>query len=190
MSDERGEGGREDRRTAILDAAIAVLEREGAAGFKQTRIAEAAALEQGHLTYYFPKKHDLAIATFEHFSMRSREALRESIAEERVPLSAKRLLALVGALVRDHKRTRVLLSLVLSAGADRALADRAAAFIEMQRATFAQLLGRKAGDLDAEVALAALRGIGLEQMLLGGDDRHVEARIARIAAWLERSERR
>jgi hypothetical protein len=80
--------------------------------------------------------------------------------------------------------------LVLSAGADRALADRAAAFIEMQRATFAQLLGRKAGDLDAEVALAALRGIGLEQMLLGGDDRHVEARIARIAAWLERSERR
>ncbi|MFT3697881.1 MAG: helix-turn-helix domain-containing protein [Kofleriaceae bacterium] len=42
---------------AILQAAIRVLEREGAARFTTIRVAEAAGVSVGSLYQYFPNKH-------------------------------------------------------------------------------------------------------------------------------------
>ncbi len=174
----------DDRRTQILDAAIRLLEREGASAFKQTRIAEEAGLEQGHLTYYFPKRHDLVEGVFERFAARSREELLRAVARSNGSPRVD-LFRVVAAMIRDHRRTRVLLSLVLAGGPDPDLAEKAAAFVRGQRKAFAAILGRPEGDLDAEVALAALRGIAVEQMLLQGRDERLTARVERIEAWLD-----
>ena len=51
-----------DIRTRILDAAVQLLETEGAKAFGQTRVARAAGVKQGNITYHFPKKADLVAA--------------------------------------------------------------------------------------------------------------------------------
>jgi AcrR family transcriptional regulator len=173
-----------DRRTLILDAAIRLLEQEGAQGFKQTRIAEEAGLEQGHLTYYFPRKLDLVRGVFEHFATRTREAIMQARGAAGGAVSRHDPLAVVVAMAKDHRRTRVLLGLLLASPPDHELAEQIASFVHAQRKAFAMLVGRPEGDLDAEVALAAIRGIAVDQMLLDGSDRRVEARVQRVLAWL------
>lgn len=46
-------------RDQILDAALQLLREGGPEKLTQTRVARAAGVSQGHLTYYFPRKADL-----------------------------------------------------------------------------------------------------------------------------------
>lgn len=56
---------REDRRQAIIDAAVEVFARKGFFGAKVSEIAEAAGVADGTIYLYFKSKDDLLISLFE-----------------------------------------------------------------------------------------------------------------------------
>lgn len=67
--DKRGAGGRrmsrEDRRLAIIDAAIEVFAKKGFFGAKVSEIAETAGVADGTIYLYFKSKDELLISLFE-----------------------------------------------------------------------------------------------------------------------------
>jgi AcrR family transcriptional regulator len=176
----------EDRRALILDAAIKLLEREGAAALKQTRVAQEAGVEQGHLTYYFPKKADLVLAVFARAGERTREDIARMVARSSTHSPKRRFFEVAAALAKDRKRTRLLLALIVESQGDPDVARPIAENIRMQRQAIGALLGRSEDDLEVELALAALKGIGLEQMVLGTPPDHVDALVAQLEKWLVR----
>jgi AcrR family transcriptional regulator len=56
----------EKRRTDIIAAAIPVLNRQGFKGMRLTHVAELIGLRATGVTYYFPRKEELAVACLEH----------------------------------------------------------------------------------------------------------------------------
>src|SRR5688500_6001424 len=46
----------------ILAAAVKLLREEGGKALTTSRVAKAAGMPQGHLTYYFPRRADLLVA--------------------------------------------------------------------------------------------------------------------------------
>src|SRR5215469_12715522 len=69
-------GGERSATTArILDSAEAVLMRHGYAGFTTRRVAEAAAIAPGNLSYHFPSKLELLRALIERLVRRYSERL-------------------------------------------------------------------------------------------------------------------
>jgi TetR/AcrR family fatty acid metabolism transcriptional regulator len=56
---------REDRRQAIIDAAVVVFARKGFFGAKVSEIAEAAGVADGTIYLYFKSKDELLISLFE-----------------------------------------------------------------------------------------------------------------------------
>ncbi len=57
-------GGVRDR---ILAAALALLRETGIQGLSQVQVARRARVRQSHLTYYFPRRHDLLAAVAVRF---------------------------------------------------------------------------------------------------------------------------
>ena len=121
----RGRGGvcrsrrmAEDVKARIVDAAVRLLESKGAKGFGQVRVAREAGLQQGHLTYYFPKKSDLVAAVLARLSERARGEFERALAH-RGPLDAAAseevFFDMVRALLRDRKRSRILAALLAEA---------------------------------------------------------------------------
>jgi len=112
-------------REDILDAAVKILRESGVKMLAQSKVARAAGIPQGHLTYYFPRRADLLVAV----ARRSVElAVREldgfwssdgwrSAGDD----VRRRALAIVGFLIKDRERTRMLLGLLVEAEEDAAL---------------------------------------------------------------------
>ncbi len=69
VGQDKGAGGRrrrrEDRREAIIDAAVEVFARKGFFGAKVAEIAETAGVADGTIYLYFKSKDDLLISLFE-----------------------------------------------------------------------------------------------------------------------------
>lgn len=176
----------EDVRGRIVDAAIRLLEAKGAKGFGQVRVAREAGLQQGHLTYYFPKKSDLVGAVLERLSERTRGDLREAMArgETSDPAAAEALFFdLVRRLMRDRKRAHILVGLLAEAVEDAEVSAALGAMVRSQRASLAFLLGRDPEDPDVYIATAALRGLGIENLVEPDDPARVEAVLARFRQW-------
>ncbi len=53
-------------RERILAAAVALLHEGGIQGWSQVQVARRAKVRQSHVTYYFPKRHDLIDALAQH----------------------------------------------------------------------------------------------------------------------------
>ena len=66
----------EDRRTAILDAAIAVIARRGVRGFRVEQVAAEADVAVSLLYYYFRSRNGLVRATLEHANERAARTAR------------------------------------------------------------------------------------------------------------------
>lgn len=179
----------EDVKARIVDAAVRLLESKGAKGFGQVRVAREAGLQQGHLTYYFPKKSDLVAAVLARLSERARGEFERALAH-RGPLDAAAseevFFDMVRALLRDRKRSRILAALLAEAVDDAEVGAALGAQVRAQRAVMASLLGRDADDLDVHIALAALRGLGIESLVAPDEPQHVEEVIARFRAWFAR----
>jgi AcrR family transcriptional regulator len=65
-----------DRRSAILDAAIAVIARRGVRGFRVEQVAEEAGVAVSLLYYYFGSRNGLVQATLEHANERAAATIR------------------------------------------------------------------------------------------------------------------
>lgn len=173
-----------DRRAKIVHAAVALLEKEGPKGFGQVRIARAAGVQQGHLTYYFPTKRDLARAVLEHVQARTqKEFLR--VLQRSPELSPEALTDLffaeVWALMQNKARNRVMLALVAEALEDPEIGKLLEAQLEAQERFVGLLLGRPEDDVDVQLIVAALRGIGTTQLTRPrGAARRGEQVVARL----------
>jgi AcrR family transcriptional regulator len=179
----------EEVRARIVEAAVRLLETKGAKGFGQVKVAREAGLQQGHLTYYFPKKSDLVVAVLERLSSRARAEMQRVLARsaELDPEASEELLyELARTLLRDRGRSRILVGLLAEAVDDPEVAAALAAQNQYQRAVIALLLRREADDPDVQLIAAAMRGVGIENLLEPDDDARVDAVIARFRTWFRR----
>lgn len=177
----------EEVRSKILDAAIRLLETSGVKAFGQVKVAREAGVQQGHLTYYFPKKADLVLGVLQRMTQRNLDELQASLAQ---PLDAagreELLFKLVRNLLVDRKRAQLMIGLVSEAADDPVVRSVLADGLRHQRRVFAMLLGRPEGDEDVHLAVAMLRGMGLEALLEPPSPEVVDAVVARFRSWLAR----
>lgn len=177
----------EDVRTKILDAAIHLLETEGSKGFGQTRVSRAAGVQQGHLTYYFPKKADLVAGVLERLSEKARKEFERFLARAAELDEHERhelFFTHVRTLMTDRKRTRIVLGLVAESQGEPEIAALLAQKELGQRPFMAALLGRPPDHPDVQLALATLRGLGIQHLLHGGGARETELLMERFRAWI------
>jgi AcrR family transcriptional regulator len=108
----------QDRRSAILEAGLAVLREEGLAGFTQPNVAAKAGLRQGNLTYYFATRADLLAAV-------ARTAIDLQLGAAKALLGSAQSLNdatnAIGAMVVRHANTRVFVALNQAADQEPAL---------------------------------------------------------------------
>ncbi|MCA9600254.1 MAG: TetR/AcrR family transcriptional regulator [Myxococcales bacterium] len=174
-------------RERIVSAAHQLLRENGVRAVVQVRVAEAAGVPQGHLTYYFPKKSDLLVAVAQRFredTVRSVAKLLESLE----PDLRTRLLAVVELMAADRTRTRALLGLTIEADAHpelRAELEEGAARV---RRFLTAILGKSQPDADVDVVLALFWGFGVERLVLGETQTEEQGReaLARVGEVLAR----
>lgn len=177
-------------RERIVDAAIEVLARHGPKGFGQVKVAREAGVAQGHLTYYFPRKSDLAAAVLERLTRDAREAMMPLLlGAGELPYEARveAILATVRRALADDGRTRVTLALWAEAVEDHALASVLARGLELQRSALARLLARAEDDADVHLVMAAIRGLALEHLVSGRSAQSLDAALGRLRALLLRT---
>jgi AcrR family transcriptional regulator len=101
----------QDRRTAILQAALAVLSEHGYAGFTQPRVATRAGMRQSHLTYYFPTRLALFEAVAQHAIETQLAALDATLDASSARAAARSLARVAGR----AESVRVLMALAQAA---------------------------------------------------------------------------
>jgi AcrR family transcriptional regulator len=175
-------------RERILDAAVELLRASGVKKLAQPQVARLAGVPQGHLTYYFPRRTDLMMAV----AGRTIELLTRELTDffhsmgwpgAAAPLRLQAL-ALVGFMVKDRARTRMLIGLLQEAQEDEAVHQLLMQRWQRVRALVAGGMGRDPEDPDVEIALATLWGLGIRHLLLG-QDADTDRLVARLADWLE-----
>lgn len=72
-----------DRRTAILDAAIAVIARQGVRGLRVEKVAAEAKVAVSLIYYYFGNRTGLVRATLEHSNEQAASTLDDAEGDER-----------------------------------------------------------------------------------------------------------
>jgi AcrR family transcriptional regulator len=169
-----------------VGAALGILHEHGVRAVVQTRVARAAGVPQGHLTYYFPKKADLLVAVARRFREDTgREAARWFGPGRPRGLSREeRVLAVARGLGEDLTRTRALVGLMLESESEPALRKEMLEGAAEMRRFLAWVLGREEPDGDVDLVLALFWGLGIQRLLAGerqGRKRHAEL-AARVAA--------
>lgn len=160
-----------DVREQLVTAALELLHTKGVRSVVQTRVAKAAGVPQGHLTYYFPKKSDLLVAVARRFREdTAREVARIVGAQAAAGTTPEqRILAVVQTMSENRERTRALVGLALEADALPKLRAELVESIEAIRRSLAFGLGKPAPDADVDVVLAMFWGLGLQHLVLGAE---------------------
>lgn len=161
----RGAGGAGGIRERILDAAMAILHEDGIQGLSQVQVARRAEVRQSHLTYYFPRRHDLVEAVAARFidgvlRVFDRAAGRQP---EGDPGDALRRMAKA---IGDEGHMRMLTGVIVEADADPELR---AMLVRLTRSMQGMLAARLGGDgamERARLVLASLWGIGLHDFVM------------------------
>lgn len=172
-------------RERILDAAVALLRDVGVKKLAQPQVARAAKVPQGHLTYYFPRKADMLAAVASKFL----ELLAADFEQTEAGPEGRRgvFFAMASKLVKNRTRTRMLLGLVVEADGDedlRASLSRGARFV---RGGVQHAFSIPDNDPDADLALALMWGLGLQQFIYGHErsEEETDALIRRAIAWID-----
>lgn len=63
----------------ILDACLAIIEKEGWSHLTQEKVAKQAGIKAGTLRYYYPTKEELTAATLKHMAQQVKALLYEAI---------------------------------------------------------------------------------------------------------------
>lgn len=176
-----------DVRERILTAAVDLLKVSGIKKLAQPQVAKAAGVPQGHLTYYFPKKADLLSAVAQRFAELMGNDLSSFAGGRGADGVRAKSLAFAARLVKDRQRTRMLLGLMVEADAEPRLAVTLAQNAEVVRAFVARFVTGREHDDDADLALAALWGLGLQHLVFARKrrDEDTERLVARLGEWLE-----
>jgi AcrR family transcriptional regulator len=161
-----------DTRTRILRAVLRVIDAEGIAGVTNRRIARAAGVSLGSLTYHFDTQEELLRESLLLFVREETARLRE-VAEQRrgEVVTLERAAALVEQAAATFGQAEIApLELFLHAGRDPALRDAAgacfAAYDEVAR-TVLDGLGVVAPERLAGPVVALIAGMQLRRLATG-----------------------
>lgn len=191
---------REGTRERILDTAVELLRVRGLKHLTQPRVAAAAGVPQGHLTYYFPRRTDLLTAV----ARRSVEILAHELASffagDGWPgadaTEQARALALTGFHVKNRERTRMLVGLLVESDEDPELRETLRSDVARVRALVMQGMGEGASELDVDIHLAALWGLSIRHLLYapapgdeaagdaGLEEQRTDALLERLPVWV------
>jgi DNA-binding transcriptional regulator YbjK len=152
-------------RERILAAAVALLHEEGIQGWSQIQVARRAKVRQSHVTYYFPKRHDLVDAVAQHVTGGMALALRgvlESSEERDVGPVLRRLAGDIAA--RQHMR--MFTGLIVEADHDPKLRAILVRWTLSLQETLATALGGQGATERSRIILAALWGFGLYEFAM------------------------
>jgi AcrR family transcriptional regulator len=168
-----------DVRTRILQAAVALLADHGVGELTQPKVARAAGVRQGHLTYYFPTRADLLLGIAGH----SIDALVASMnqAARDGSLTADALAdAFIGG-TTDKRRVRIMLGLAVTSDRDPQLRERFRHFVATLRARIGALLAELGITLD-EDTLAACHSmlVGAAVLNFARDNAGSRAELERV----------
>lgn len=137
----------EDRREAVLEAAVEVFAAHGFSGTPTTAVAKAAGISHAYLFRLFPTKSDLAIAVTERCHERIIAGFREAAARARA--AGEDIMPAMGeaygAMVADQQVLQLQLHSQAAAVGDPALRDAA-------RAGFSRIVDVVAEETGAEPA--------------------------------------
>jgi AcrR family transcriptional regulator len=115
---------RDGTRERILDAALDVLREVGHGQFSVQKVARAAGVYQGNITYYWPRRRDLVLALATRVVDDYRRTFLARLGAQDGP-PAERAMELIGVMVADAispERVRVLPELWSMANADPEIA--------------------------------------------------------------------
>lgn len=156
---------REGVRERILEAALAILRESGIQGLSQVQVARRAKVRQSHVTYYFPRRHDLTEAVTVRFIDNMVSALQEAAARSR---SRKRdaLIRRAEEAITDPGHMRMFTGVIVEADTDPELHSVMVRETKRLQAALAQLLGDENREPAADL-LASLWGRGLYAFVLG-----------------------
>ncbi|MEM9876344.1 MAG: TetR/AcrR family transcriptional regulator [Myxococcota bacterium] len=142
-------------RDRILDAAVRLVEKKGAKGFGQVKVAHEAGLKQGHLTYYFPRKTDLVAGVIQRITQKLRSDVVGLLSTHVDPARREALLFdIVRRLLLERGRAWLLIGLVAESAEDDQLRRELAEGLRVQRELFARLVGRSPDDDEVRLAMA------------------------------------
>jgi AcrR family transcriptional regulator len=92
----RGPGAaHEDRRSELVDAALAVTAEHGISGVTQARVAAAAGVSAGRVQHYFPTMTALLTEAFDRLNAASSARIRELVGEDLDSAPPRRVLEVV-----------------------------------------------------------------------------------------------
>jgi DNA-binding transcriptional regulator YbjK len=151
------------RRQRIIAAALEVISEHGVAATTHRRIASAAAVPLGSLTYYFASLEDLLTAAFLQLAAQSSAAFRSRLETANDPISAREaVIDIIAGSIWAEPRTLVL-SYELYAFAARH--PPVSAVMQQWMDTSRVALGRFFDPLTARALDALIEGIGIHNSI-------------------------
>lgn len=178
--------GPRDTRSAILDAAILLIGRDGLRGFSASALAAEAGISKATLFHHFRKLDEVPLEAFDRLALGSVAALPPA---ETLPEALDAIAAGAFALVEGRRDfLAAWFGFMLRALHDPALADRVRASLSAAEAAYAAYLAPVAGaraPAMAGLVIGALDGL-LLQALIHGDAAAVRARWDLLAGSLAR----
>jgi AcrR family transcriptional regulator len=146
-------------RERVLNAAVAILREEGIQGLSQVQVARRARVRQSHLTYYFPRRHDLVEAVAVQFIDGILGGLQEAAgAAAEVP---RAMLQRIADAIADQAHMRMFIGVIVESDGDPELRSIVVRQTLRLRSMLAQLVGGKDAQDRAALVLASLWGLGL-----------------------------
>jgi AcrR family transcriptional regulator len=170
-------------RERIVGSALKLLETSGVGRFAPPQVARDAGILPSDLAYYFPKRTDLLKAVAARFVEAARRDVPRFLAENVDAAMEKQLQAFIASQVKNRKRTRAFIGLVMTSEDDDGLRAQLADNLKTLREVTALVLRRDADDPDIDIALATLVGLAIMHLVLEGKrpDAVTDALLDRVA---------
>jgi AcrR family transcriptional regulator len=160
-------------RARILDAAYGVLCEQGYDKLTQLAVCKAAAISQGHLTYYFPTRAALQLGLAQHCVYREVEQMVQQMLAGGAPPSRSGLAAAMAGKLRDRNKPRVMAGLLIAADGDARIKPAVREFIANARKMVARVLeqcGVEATESNITLLHASLIGLAMLNFALDEED--------------------
>jgi len=168
MSPKRHTAARDEAegvRERILGAATDILRESGIQGLSQVQVARVADVRQSHITYYFPRRHDLIEAVALRFVEHAYNAIATAT-DQAAPDDLVAALQQAAVAVADEGHMRMFTAVVIEADTDTELRAVLVRVTKQLQATLAEHLGGDDALERARLVLASLWGIGLYDFLM------------------------
>ncbi len=167
----------EERRQALIDAALRIIGREGLAAVTHRAVAREAGTSIGPTTYHFESKADMIRAALRSLASRSLErvdAMAEALERGGPPSNDAAIRAIVSIVFSElaEGETEAEIELILAIAREP---DFAPEYQTYQRAMESRLerlmraIGASSPSRAASIVLAYTRGFEVEQLARGGD---------------------